>query len=108
MDSGFTADENLEGTPHMIELTRLNGSPLAINCDLIKYAEAAPDTVLTLITGEKLVVLERCSEVSERTLDYRAAVLRRAWLESASSLNAKSAYDADQRAREQAHNASTE
>jgi hypothetical protein len=41
----------------MIELTRLNGSPLAINCDLIKYAEAAPDTVLTLITGEKLVVL---------------------------------------------------
>ena len=49
----------------MIELTRLNGSHLAINCDLIKYAEAAPDTVLTLITGEKLVVLEPCSEVSE-------------------------------------------
>jgi len=79
----------------MIELTRLNGSPLAINCDLIKYAEAAPDTVLTLITGEKLVVLEPCSEVSERTLDYRAAVLRRAWPEAASSLSAKSAYFAD-------------
>ena len=61
----------------MIELTRLNGSPLAINCDLIKYAEAAPDTVLTLITGEKLVVLEPCTEVSQRTLDYRAAVLGR-------------------------------
>ena len=30
----------------MIELTRLNGSHLTINCDLIKYAEAAPDTVL--------------------------------------------------------------
>ena len=50
----------------MIELTRLNGSPLAINCDLIKYAEAAPDTVLTLITGEKLVVLEPCDEVSQQ------------------------------------------
>ena len=48
----------------MIELTRLNGSPLDVNCDLIKYAEAAPDTVLTLITGEKLVVLEPCEEVS--------------------------------------------
>src|SRR5271154_7616077 len=88
-----------EGTPHMIELTRLNGSPLAINCDLIKYAEAAPDTVLTLITGEKLVVLEPCSEISQRTLDYRAAVLRQAWPEAASALSAKSAFDAEHLAR---------
>ena len=35
----------------MIELTRLNGSRLSINCDLIKYADSAPDTVLTLVTG---------------------------------------------------------
>jgi flagellar protein FlbD len=97
-----------EGTSHMIELTRLNGSRLAINCDLIKYAEAAPDTVLTLITGEKLVVLEPCGEVSQRTLDYRAAVLRKAWPEAASSLSAKSAHDAGQRVRERANNASGE
>jgi flagellar protein FlbD len=100
--------KDLEGTPHMIELTRLNGSPLAINCDLIKYAEAAPDTVLTLITGEKLVVLEPCSEVSQLTLDYRAAILRRAWPEAASALSVKSAHDADQRVRDQARNASGE
>jgi len=92
----------------MIELTRLNGSPLAINCDLIKYAEAAPDTVLTLITGEKLVVLEPCSEVSQRTLKYRAAVLRGAWPEAASAFNAKSAYDADECVRDKARNASGE
>ena len=92
----------------MIELTRLNGSPLAINCDLIKYAEASPDTVLTLITGEKLVVLEPCREVSQRTMDYRAAILRKAWPEAASSLSAKSAYDADDRARDHTHNASGE
>ena len=90
----------------MIELTRLNGSPLAINCDLIKYAEAAPDTVLTLITGEKLVVREPCSEVSRRTLDYRAAVLRKAWPEADSALNAKSAYGAELSARDHAHSAS--
>ena len=92
----------------MIELTRLNGSPLAINCDLIKYAEASPDTVLTLITGEKLVVLEPCSEVSQRTLDYRAAVLRSAWPEAASSLSAKSACSAGEHLRGHAHNASGE
>ena len=81
---------------HMIELTRLNGSPLTINCDLIKYAEAAPDTVLTLITGEKLIVLEPCGEVSLRTLEYRALVLRKAWPEAAAALAAKSAHDAGQ------------
>lgn len=80
----------------MIELTRLNGSPLAVNCDLIKYAEAAPDTVLTLITGEKLIVLEPCSEVSQRTLAYRAAILRTAWPDASAALSAKSAHDASQ------------
>src|SRR5258708_7501270 len=99
---------DLGATQHMIELTRLNGSPLAINCDLIKYAEAAPDTVLTLVTGEKLVVLEPCNEVSQRTLDYRAAVLRKAWPEAASSLSAKSAYSAGEHVRDHAPNASGE
>jgi len=72
----------------MIELTRLNGSRLSINCDLIKHAESAPDTVLTLVTGEKLVVLEPRSEVTRRTLDYRAAILRAAWPDAASALAA--------------------
>jgi flagellar protein FlbD len=90
----------------MIELTRLNGSRLAVNCDLIKYAEAAPDTVLTLITGEKLVVLEPCNEISHRTLEYRASVLRTAWPEASSSLSAKSAHDAEQSVRHSDRNAS--
>jgi flagellar protein FlbD len=99
---------DLGGTLHMIELKRLNGSPLAINCDLIKYAEAAPDTVLTLITGEKLVVLEPCDEVSQRILEYRASVLRCAWPEAASSLGAKSAHNAEKLIRTVEHNASEE
>lgn len=79
----------------MIELTRLNGSHLSVNCDLIKYAESAPDTVLTLITGEKLVVLEPWSEIARRTLEYRARVLATAWPEAAAALSAKSAHDAN-------------
>ncbi len=59
----------------MIELTRLNGSPLLVNSDLIKTAEAAPDTMLTLITGEKLIVREDCAEVTERVIAYRARLL---------------------------------
>ena len=59
----------------MIELTRLNGNPLAVNSDLIKWAEAAPDTMLTLINGEKVVVRESCSEVIERIIASRARLL---------------------------------
>jgi flagellar protein FlbD len=79
----------------MIELTRLNGSPLVVNCDLIKYSESAPDTVLTLITGEKLIVREPRNEVQRLTLEYRAAVIRHAWPEAASSLTARSVHDID-------------
>jgi flagellar protein FlbD len=86
----------------MIELTRLNGCRLDVNCDLIKYAEASPDTVLTLITGEKLVVLESCDEVSRRTRLYRAAVLREAWPEASTALTAKSASEAHKATLERA------
>ena len=63
----------------MIELTRLNGHTLLVNSDLIKLAEAIPDTTLSLVTGDKLVVLESCSEVWERTRQWRASLLHAAW-----------------------------
>jgi flagellar protein FlbD len=59
----------------MIELTRLNGRPMVVNSDLIKTAEASPDTMLTLINGEKLIVREEIGEVVERVLAYRARLL---------------------------------
>lgn len=59
----------------MIELTRLNGTPMMLNSDLIKTAEASPDTMLTLISGEKLIVRETIAEVTERVLIYRAKLL---------------------------------
>jgi flagellar protein FlbD len=59
----------------MIELTRLNGTPIVLNSDLIKTAESSPDTMLTLINGEKLIVREPCAEVTERVLAYRARLL---------------------------------
>lgn len=59
----------------MIELTRLNGNPMVLNSDLIKTAEASPDTMLTLVNGEKLIVRESCEEVTKRVLGYRARLL---------------------------------
>ena len=59
----------------MIELTRLNGQAMVVNSDLIKYVESSPDTMLTLIHGEKIVVSEPCEEVVQRIFAYRATLL---------------------------------
>jgi flagellar protein FlbD len=55
----------------MIRLTRLNNRPLVVNSELIKFIENAPDTVITLVTGEKIVVLETAEEVIARIVEYR-------------------------------------
>ena len=59
----------------MIRLTRLNSHALTINSDLIKFIENAPDTVLTLTSGEKIVVRESTEEVLSRIIAFRRAVL---------------------------------
>ena len=55
----------------MIRLTRLNKRPLVVNSDLIKFIENAPDTVMTLVSGEKIVVLETVEEVIARVVEFR-------------------------------------
>ncbi|HEY0161249.1 MAG TPA: flagellar FlbD family protein [Edaphobacter sp.] len=92
----------------MIELTRLNGSHLSLNCDLIKYADSAPDTVLTLVTGEKLVVLESRAEVMKRVIEYRGLVLRTAWPDADTALSAKCARFAQETAFEAGTNKTAE
>lgn len=72
----------------MIELTRLNGQKLFLNCDLLKYAEASPDTVLTLLTNDKIVVRESCEEVIRLALSFRARILGEAWPDAAVALGA--------------------
>jgi len=59
----------------MIELTRLNGNPMVLNSDLIKTAESSPDTMLTLINGEKLIVREEIGDIVDRVLAYRARLM---------------------------------
>jgi len=59
----------------MIQLTRLNNATFAVNCDLIKYVEESPDTVITLVNGEKLVVRETAWQVIERVREFRRSIL---------------------------------
>jgi flagellar protein FlbD len=59
----------------MIYLTRLNHQSLVVNSDLIKFIENAPDTVLTLTNGEKIVVREKPEEVVQRVIAFRRSLL---------------------------------
>lgn len=47
----------------MIEVTRLNGTTVLINSDLIETVEETPDTVISLTTGKKFIVKESRQEV---------------------------------------------
>jgi flagellar protein FlbD len=59
----------------MIQLTRLNHVPLVLNSDLIEHMEVTPDTVVTLTTGQKIVVLESAEEVVERIIRFRKSII---------------------------------
>ncbi len=54
----------------MIRLTRLDGEAFILNAELIKYVENRPDTFITLVGGDRIVVGETPEEVLERTIDY--------------------------------------
>lgn len=58
----------------MIQVTRLDHSPLTINPDLILFMEETPDTIITLSNGEKIMVLERVSEIIRRVLQFRRSI----------------------------------
>jgi len=59
----------------MIRLTRINRIPLVINSDLIEHVEVTPDTVVSLTTGQKFMVLESADEVIDRVIRFRRQIL---------------------------------
>jgi len=59
----------------MIRLTRINRIPLVINSDLIEHVEVTPDTVVSLTTGQKFIVLESADEVIGRVIHFRRQIL---------------------------------
>ncbi len=54
---------------------RLSGQQLVVNADLVETVAANPDTVITLVDGKRLMVLETPEQVAEAVVRHRAAVL---------------------------------
>ena len=58
-------------TINMIEITKLNGTRILINPDLIEIIESTPDTVISLTTGRKIIVKESRQEINNLVKSYR-------------------------------------
>jgi flagellar protein FlbD len=54
----------------MIAVTYMDGEQLIVNAGLIETIEATPDTVITLVTGRKLMVRESVELVVEAVTAY--------------------------------------
>ena len=57
----------------MIILTKLNGNEFVLNAEIIRYVERCPDTLISLMTGETIMVVESMEEVVKRTIAYQQA-----------------------------------
>lgn len=58
----------------MIKVKRLNNKEFVVNSDLILYIEETPDTVITLTTGQKIVVVEEVDDVINKIVKYKAKI----------------------------------
>jgi flagellar protein FlbD len=52
-------------------LTRLNNKLVMVNADLIESLESTPDTVVTLTSGNKLVVRDSPEEIQAKFIAYK-------------------------------------
>ena len=59
----------------MIEVTRLNGTQILVNADLIELVEETPDTVITFTTGRKIIVKESRQQIKSLVISYKREVM---------------------------------
>jgi flagellar protein FlbD len=55
----------------MISVTRLDGSGIVVNAELIEFVERTPDTMIGLTSGRLIAVREPVEEIVRQVLDYR-------------------------------------
>ncbi len=63
----------------MIVLTLLNDKKIVVNADFIKTIESSPDTIITFINGEKLVIKEKVEDVIEKVITYKRITTSLIW-----------------------------
>ncbi len=59
----------------MILLTRLDNSRILVNLETVKFVESTPDTLISFLNGDSLIVRESLEEIEKRVVEYRMKVL---------------------------------
>jgi flagellar protein FlbD len=58
----------------MIALRRLNNQAIMVNADLIESLESTPDTVVTLTSGNKLLVRDSMEEIQSKIIEFKRQI----------------------------------
>ena len=58
----------------MIALRRLNNEAVMVNPDLIESLEETPDTVVTLTSGNKLIVRDSMDAIREKIIEFKRRI----------------------------------
>ena len=59
----------------MVSVTRLDGSAIMLNVDLMVTIERTPDTLVWLTTGDRIFLRETPEEIVERITRYKQTVV---------------------------------
>jgi flagellar protein FlbD len=65
-----------EGKQALIRLTRFCGDEVFVNSDLIEIVERNPDTVVTLVSGNRLTVQESPEQIRDLVRKFRESLLQ--------------------------------
>lgn len=65
----------------MIKLTKINKEEIIINADLIETIQSTPDTVITLTTNKKILVLEEVAEIINKVIKYKLEIMTKIRIE---------------------------
>ena len=68
----------------MIVVKKINGDEIVVNCDLIQTVEFTPHAVLSLTSGEKVIVDETRDDLLKKIIEYKRTIAHRteasAWI----------------------------
>lgn len=58
----------------MIELTNIGKQKFILNCNQIEKIEKTPESVITLMNGDKFIVSESPQEIIDKVIEYKRKI----------------------------------
>lgn len=58
----------------MIEITSIGGEKFTLNSDHIYKVEEHPDTIITLLDGKTIRVLESTAQITDKIVDFKRRI----------------------------------